>query len=285
MDLCITIFMMVSLVLLGTSDCIAQVPEIVAGNAPAPTSPSGPLAISSEQARESVQWLVDLAARQLPPSYEGDDNWGDTKRVWAGVSMKREGLELKTHRRFKEVRHARWVKYKLSLPPELSAAVAGVSDAGAQSNLVTVHRVVQTPEHRWQVTGSVVSPLNFDCRVERWNLGFQWYSVHVAGHLRVRMDFTVSLAMNADYSEIPPAVVIDPKVEVATLYLEHFEVDRISKLGGDVAEELGDVLEKIIRETWLDRENARLADRINQSIAKKRDKLRFSSAAWFAKWQ
>ncbi len=245
-------------------------------------TPGPPLALSADQARDSVQWLVDLAVLQLPPTYEGNKHWDDTKRVWSGVSVKRDGLELKTHRRFKDVRHGRWVKYTLTLPRRESV---GEPLAATPTTSVVIHSVEQTSDYRWQVSGSVVTPLEFDCRVERWNLGLQWYSVNVTGHLRVRMDFTASLSMSADYSEIPPAVVVDPKIETATLDLEHFEVDRISKIGGDVADELGDILEKVIREVFLEKENTRLAERLNKSIDKKREKLRFSLTTWFAKWQ
>ncbi len=241
---------------------------------------SQPLALTADQARDSVQWLVDLALRQLPRTFDGDDDWGSTKKVWAGVHVKREGLELKTHRRFKEVRHGRWVKYEINLPEEF--AVGTSADA---ANPVQIDRVELTSDNRWQVTGTVLAPLEFKCRVERWNLGFQWYSVSIEGDLRVKMSFSASLAMHADYSEVPPAVVVDPRIDAAELNLEHFEVDRISKIGGDVAEELGEVIEKILRDKWLQKENARLPDRLNKAISKKQDKLRFSWTTWFARWQ
>ncbi len=241
---------------------------------------SQPLTLSADEARDSVQWLVDLALRQVPRTYEGDDDWGNTKKVWAGVHVKREGLELKTHRRFKEVRHGRWVKYELNIPETFA-----VGPSASVANSVHINSVELTPDHRWQVTGTVLAPLDFKCRVERWNLGFQWYSVSIEGDLRVRMSFSASLAMHADYSEVPPAVVVDPRIEAAALQLEHFEVDRISKIGGDVAEELGEVIEKILRDKWLQKENARLPDRLNKAISKKQDKLKFSWTTWYARWQ
>jgi hypothetical protein len=236
-----------------------------------------PLTLTTDQARDSVQWLVNLAIHQMPKTYSGDDDWGDTKKVWAGVHVKREGLELKTHRRFKEVRHGRWVRYELALPDEFSSGVsADVTDP------IRIERVELSSDNRWQVTGTVLAPMKFDCRVERWNLGFQWYSVNIEGRLRVELKFAASFAAHADYSEVPPAIVVDPIVDSAELRLEHFEVDRISKIGGDVAEELGEVLEKIIRDKWLQKENSRLADRLNKAINKNREKLKFSWTAWFS---
>ncbi len=253
--------------------CHAIAFVFIAPSVIAQVSPS--LAISSDQARESMQWLVDVAAQHMPHEYEGDDDWGKTKRVWAGVHIRREGLELKTHRRFKDVRHGRWVKYQLKLP------LLFVSDA----NPIQIQSVEATDNGRWRITTSVAAPLDFTCRIEQWNLGLQWYSVSVEGNMRVRLNCVATLAMHADYSEVPPAIFIDPQVESAELVLEHFEVNRISKLGGDVAEELGDVVEKVLQDKWLDKENARLPDRLNKSIAKKREQLRFSMSDWITKWQ
>lgn len=267
-------------VCVGPGFALGQVAgPVVAGNQPV-VAETQPLELTTDEARDSVQWLVDLAIRQVPPTYQGDDDWGNTKRVWAGLHVKREGLELKTHRRFKDVSHGRWVKYELAFPADFS-----LQQASGGVNPVQIEQVELGPDQRWHVTGTIVAPLEFKCRVERWNLGFQWYSVSIEGNLRVKMNFSASLSMHADYSEVPPAIVVDPQIETAELRLEHFEVDRISKIGGDVAEELGEVIEKILRDKWLKKENARLPERLNRAIAKKQDKLRFSWTAWFAKWQ
>jgi hypothetical protein len=226
-----------------------------------------------DQAHKAIEWLVNLAADQLPRAYDGENDWGDTKKVWAGVSVHRDGWELKTHRRFKELRHGRWFKYHLELPTSINTL----------SEQIKVQQVTPLQDGSWLVALEVASPLTFDCRIERWNLGIQSYSVNVTGNMRVRMKCTARISTYADYREIPPAMVVAPKIEAASLSLDHFEVERISKIGGDVAEELGDIVERVIRNHWLDKENDRLASRLNKSIEKKQDRLRFSMADWLTK--
>ena len=246
--------------------------------------------ISESQARASVQWLADLAIKKMPRTFDGDKDWGKTKKVWSGVKIHREGIQLKTHRRFKERKHGHWIKYELTLPPK--------ADQGARSGVIaTVHRVMrdgdlQTSEQaggprsdtHWRIESSVETPMIFNARVERWNLGVQWYSISVEGRLRVRLDSTSTLTSYADYAEVPPALVVDPKIQKAQLLLKEFEVNRVSKIGGDVAEEWGELMEKIVRDIFLKRQNEKLVAQLNHSIDQNRDDLRLSLAEWFAKW-
>ena len=222
-----------------------------------------------------MQWLADVGRRYVPASFSGDDDWGNTKRVWAGVHIKRDGWELRTHRKYKEVRHGRWTRYELKLP----------ADFVAQPNPIQVTAVEPAPDGRWRIATTVTAPLDFEIRMEQWNLGVQWYSISVQGDLRVRLESVVTVGLEADYREVPPAIELRPHVETAQLTLEHFEVERISKIGGDVAEETGELIEKVLREKWLDRENQRLSTRLNEAIEKRRDKLRFSLSDWFSTWQ
>lgn len=246
-----------------------------AAESPPAIRPISQLALTTQQAKFSVQALATWAADQLPRIYEGDKNWGETKKLWAGVKFRLDGLELKTNRRFREVRHGRWARYQLTLPP-----VGLVGDDSRPAIEILVDEVRQLPDGRWQIVSTLTAPMDFDARVERWNLGFQWYSVSVQGELRVRLQTTTTIGFYADYSEIPPALTIDPRVEAAEIALERFEVDRISKIGGDVAEEIGDFLEDVLRDRLIEKENRRLVTKLNDAIEKKRDRLRWSLTDW-----
>lgn len=242
---------------------------------PVELAPARPLDVGEAQATASIRWLVGLAMRQLPPTYSGDKDWGKTKSIWSGVDFRRDGLKLTTKRRRKDVRHGRWTKYELKLPPEGSGN-------RPQADVVSVTKL---PSGVWQIETVVTLPLDFDARIERWNLGVKWYSVSVTGKMRVRLHTVATLNMLADYSELPPALVVDPNIVQAHATLEYFEVERVSKIGGDVAEEFGDAVEKILRDVWLKKENDRLVAKLQKAIDKKRDDLRWSSAEWFANWQ
>jgi hypothetical protein len=259
-------------------------PFTLAPLAPTPSVPSVPshspvaaggVWISEAQARSSVQWLASLALRRLPRTVEGDKGWGETKRVWSGVKMRLDGLQLKTHRRFREVEHGRWVKYHVQLPPPDSPYAATVQ----------VHRVVPVidsvaGDQRWNIDSSIATPMTFEARIQRWNLGVRVYSVTVTGVMRVRLRSQASIGLTPDYAEIPPAMRIDPRIEQAQLELESFEVDRVSHVGGDVAEQWGEVIQEVLVERLIRAQNARLVSKLNESIDKDRDGLRISISDW-----
>ena len=154
---------------------------------------------------------------------------------------------------------------------------------------MTVHRVRQvidsvTGEQRWQIESSIRAPMTFTARIQRWNLGVKLFSLTIKGDMRVRLKSTASVGFVADYAEVPPALVIDPRIEKAEVLLEHFEVDRISNIGGDVAEEWGELMEDVIRDRFLAKQNDKLVAKLNKSIDKERDDLRLSMADWIASW-
>ncbi len=296
---------------------------------PAQSRPAAGVSMSPDQTRQSVQWLADQLMQHVPHRIDGDDDWGDTKRVWAGVKVRRDGWELRTHRRWRELRHGRWVRYEINLPElaaepsqangtagaevaptgaEVAPTGAEVAPTGAEvapmsfgvpgsdvaallqhseaSEIVKIHSVtpVRTDDglQSWRADATVSTPARFSVRVERWNLGAMWFSIEISGKMNLAMRTTLTIGISADVTEIPPAMQLDVAVEQASLVVSHFEVERISKLGGDAAEEIGNLAEHTIGKIWLRKENARLVNRLNKSIAKNQDSLRWSMVDWLA---
>lgn len=136
----------------------------------------------------------------------------------------------------------------------------------------------------WLVDAVVKTPAKFHTRLERWNLGLQAFSISVDGTMDVNLECQFVIGMSADYSEVPPAIQLDVYVEKANVRMDRFNVERISKLGGDAAEELGNLAEDTLIRLWLKKENARLADRLNDAIAKYQSDLRWSMMQWLGQW-
>ena len=208
----------------------------------------------------------------LPKTISGDKNWGDTKRVWAGVKIRVDGFKLKTNRRFRELEQGRWIKYDVSMPDvpptiKISKVVPLIAKATGQQS--------------WLIDSSIVAPMKFTARIQRWNLGVKLFSVTVTGEIRVRLNSTMSVGFHANFGEIPPGLVIDPNVKTAILVMEHFEVDRVSKIGGDVAEQWGEVMEELLVERLIHRQNKKIVAQLNKSIDKERDDLELSLSEWF----
>lgn len=240
---------------------------------------AAPPELTAEQARASVQWLADLTLRSAPKTYDGDKNWGAQKKLWAGVKIRREGFKLKTHRRFREVNQGRWVRYEATL---IDRAPGGGTAAVAKVHQVQLRRDWVSGQSRWQIDSSITAPMTFTAQIQRWNLGVKLFSVTIRGEFTVRLDSTASVDFVTDYSVLPPALVFDPRVEQANLVLERFEVDRVSRIGGDVAEEWGELMEDVIRDRFLKRQNEQLVAKLNRAIDKERDHLRVSTLEWFS---
>ncbi len=238
---------------------------------PASTAPG----LTPDQARAAVQWLADLALRSTPKTFDGDKDWGHQKKLWAGVKIRREGLKLKTHRRFREVNQGRWIRYDARLT-ETAAGPLAI----AKVHSAVLRRDPISGQPRWQIDSSITAPMTFTAQIQRWNLGVKLFSVTIRGEFTVRLDSTASVDFVTDYSVLPPELVFDPRVDQANLVLEHFEVDRVSKIGGDVAEEWGELLEDVIRDRFLKKQNEQLVDKLNRAIDKERDDLRVSTLQW-----
>ena len=242
--------------------------------------------ISPGQARQSFQWLAGQLMRHVPPTLTGEDDWGDAKEVWAGVKVRRDGWKLKTNRRKKELRHGRWIRYQIDLPDlARTAQTAGPDETGRALNDLIDIRSVTPNLHAWRIDAAGRIPAHFSLRVERWNLGFQIYSLEIRGKMTLSLQTKLQLSMQPDWSEVPPAMQLVADVEQATLAIEHFEVERISKIGGDVAEEIGDLAEHTIGRVWMRKENERLASRLNRAIERNRDDFRWSMADWITRLQ
>lgn len=235
-----------------------------------------PTDITDAQARQSVQWMADLALSKMPRTIEGDKDWGDTKRVWAGVKVHFDGGKLKTHRRWRTPEHGRWIRYTLHLPTEGTS-----NQATAQIHKVEFNEDKETDIRRWLVESTLDAPVKFEAQIQRWNLGTKLFSVTIAGRMQLRLNSKASIGFETDYSEIPPAMVFDPMIRQANVSLQSFEVDRVSHIGGDLAEGWGEIVQEVIVETYIDHLNKKLVPQLNQAIDKERDGLRLSTSQWF----
>lgn len=240
---------------------------------PSAAIPSAEIApIPAEEAKATVQWAAYLIQANLPTHYHGDKNWGETKRIYAGVDIDHDGLKLKTHRRYREVRHGKWLKYAIDLKDPTDPRHLNINVASAAMDT----------SGRLNLNLRIDTRVGIDARQERWNYGLQLYSVSTQGTAKLSMSLQASIGFAFDYTRIPPDVVFDPLVEKADIQLIDLEVDRISKLGSDIAHELGDLAERVIRDEYLPKQRSKLAHKLNTQIDRRRDKLRISASDWLA---
>lgn len=234
-----------------------------------------PLAELPPDEAQQLRDLIGFLVRQtLPTTYTNTDDWGETKFLYAGVKVRRDGWQLKTKRRYHQVNHGLWRRYTISLV-----------DPQLPQNLD-----IRISDLRWDGAGhlqlqmAVDARLRLDARQSRWNLGAQLYSVHLEADARVRFLARADVHIQPDYRKLPPDLVIRPHVQTADLQLEWFDVHRLSSLHGDPADALGAAAEALLRRKWLEPQRERLAERINAQIERREDRLRLSISDWLHGW-
>jgi hypothetical protein len=232
----------------------------------------------SAQALASVRYLASIGLRHVPKKFDGKKHWGDTKKVWAGVEVDFEDGKLKTHRRYRDAEHGRWMQYEVNLPENGLAL-----DKSVWINQVTKSQVADRPQdlhsdEGFRIDATVITPATYEVRIQRWNYGVRMSSVTVKGRLNLRLDTLADIRMGPDYSEVPPAIQISPQILSAKISIDQFEVERVSHIGGDTAELWGDIVQELFMERLIDAQNEKLVEKLNRSIDKNREDLRISMA-------
>lgn len=220
--------------------------------------------------RGLLEFITDLLREQIPETYVEDKDWNKTKEVYAGVRIQRDGLKLKTKRRWKEVNHGLWRRYHVQLiNPE-------------ETLELTLSDVYWQPDGRLHLRLRVRSTFDVTARQARWNLDVRLYSLHVLARCRMTVDVEAVIAFQVQPIEVPPAIQLAPEVLTAKLSLEDFEVDEVGHLGSDIAAELGKAAEDLVLDKVIKSQSRKLADKLNRQLEKKRDKLRFSLSDWLS---
>lgn len=235
------------------------------------TSPQDPLAVlPPEEAQRVLQWAADWVRQTLPSTYHSDKDWGKQTQLYAGVRFTKHDRRLSTKRRWVEVDHGRWIQYDIDLGDPTSNDRLNIQITKAEIG----------PDRRIHFEAQVDTRVDLHIQQERWNLGTRLFSVSVKGDAAIRMIVTGDVGFAFDLTRIPPDVIADPNIQSTQISLVSLKVDRISKIGGEVAEAFGDVAERIIRDEYLPKQQAKTTDRLNRQIDRRRDQLRFSASDW-----
>jgi hypothetical protein len=215
--------------------------------------------------------IAAIVLEWIPHDFTEQRDWGKTRRVVEGLGLRREGLRVETYRRWREVNHGTWEKVTVRLvDPEqrFQVELKGVHPAGDK---VAFDLFFHTP-------------LAITARQSKWVNGVQLYSVSADASADVTLRVGCQLAVHLDYRALPPDVVLEPSVSDAGLKLRQFRIHRVSKLGGEFAQQATrwarEPLERRIEER-----NQRIVDKLNAQIEKHRHEFRISlSEALRSRW-
>jgi len=214
---------------------------------------------------EEFQELVTAIVReQLPDKYEKTKNWGQTKRVWAGLKVERDGLRLETRRRYREVNDGPWQKYRIDL-----------IQPGKHFHIELAN--IRQAENKVLGDIAVVAKLHAFGRHSQWEWGVQLFSISADATARVRLKAAVEVTTRIDATKIPPDLILMPRVISADLTIVDFELERVSDLHGPLVESLSSTVREVL-EDKLAEKRQKLVEKINKSLAKRQEKFRLSAS-------
>lgn len=220
-------------------------------------------AVSRDAGEEIDALITKLVLSHLPHEFKQDKDWGKTDERFDGLKVRRNGLKIYTKRKKKTVNHGNWKKYKVTLVDP------------AQQFRVSVKNMREATDGKVAFDLHCRSDLKIEGRVAKWVKGLQLYSVSVDGEAVVKLAVTIELETAMDVAKFPPDLVFRPEAKDATLELEKFKIDRISKVGGEVAQQATRWARSAIEER-LESEQRKLVQKINRDLKKNADKMRLS---------
>lgn len=204
--------------------------------------------------------LEKILLEALPRSYEEAPGWGNTKRVSAGARLDTQNGRLRIEKRQKDVNHGQWKHYKIWLDrpgKNLKVKITGLRRTGAGT-------FVFKARLRARLSGTA--------RQSQWERGVQLYNVsaEATGDIEIRLECEIRIRAAAEGYFL--ALAVEPKVKDVDVQLHNFDLNRVSKLSGSAAHELGDGLKDMI-ERKLGKREPELLEKLNHSIAKRHDRL------------
>ena len=224
------------------------------------TSASSALIPTPEKLGEQA---TQLLRGLLPREYENRKKWGLTSRVVSGVDIDRDGLKIKTHRRWKEVNDGLWKRYHATLV-----------DPDERLELQVV-RIEEVEPGRVQMDAVLVAALDLEGRVVKYKRNLRLLSLTARADATIKLELQVELGARLDPTKLPPDIVLDVEVKDAKLDLVHFRLRRLSDIKGGAAQQLGKLVDEIAEDEIKD-QRVKLVEKLNKKIEKKSDQLRFS---------
>ena len=228
---------------------------------------------------ELNQVLTNIALSNMPHQYTSDKKWGNQEKRWDGISFRRDrpGSRLETKRRYKMVNHGTWRKYSAQLVDPKQQFSVELSDVKRGDNGQT---------RFWLNVGA---DLNLDARQSKWVKGVQLYSFSAEGFAKVRLRVQCDLDIGIDFAKFPPDLILQPVVHDAKIEVEEFRLNRVSKAGGEIAQQIARRARRELDEKIAEKER-KLVKKLNEEIDENRDELRISTAdavklKWFSQHQ
>ena len=236
---------------------MAILPLIALAQEPNPT----PVGTSSQQ----TDWLATVLHAAVPREYENRKQWNKTKDVVTGIG----GKLFKPRVKRKKRNHGTWRRSLVKL-------------VEPQKRLKLEMSEVERPDPSRQTFElSVRARVDLFFQQQEWRRGLKIYSVSGNAMADLEMDLDCEMAIVVEPSLLVPTVILEPKVKNADIRVKRFKLKSLGEADGPVVREVGDLFEDTVRDHLRDKEKE-IVKKINRSIEKRSDRLRFSLADFAA---
>ncbi len=202
----------------------------------------------------------------LPRQFEGQKDWGHTTKVVDGLRLRDDDDKLKLRKHESEVKDGLWRRYK-----------GEIVDPEHQLKL-RVENLHQTADDHaaLQVTGS--AHMHLQAWLEQWKDGVKL--LNASCDAQCTIDAKIDCEMAWHWTSGTPGkllgdITVEPKVTAVQLNLTEFELDKLSKIEGWAAREMGGTVKGLIQQKLHD-EEPKIVEKLNKAIAKNQKRLHFS---------
>ena len=224
--------------------------------------------------RDALSFTIrDILVDSMPEKISGEDDWGDTKRGFSGLTWRLDGVKLEVEKRKKDLKHGLWKKWEV-VPVE-----------PARNLQFRIHAAQSTGPTKFRFLIVTSSPLVVTARVERWRSGVKMLNSDVEAEAKVEMALVGELDYRFETHEGRNFAVIVPRATGVDLRLIDMRFNRIGKLDGPGVREIGELLQDPLAKQ-LDKHEPKAVEKLNAAITKKQEKLRISVPASldFSRW-
>lgn len=207
----------------------------------------------------------------IPDKYQDKKQWDKTREVFDGIRVEQRGLNIRVAEKRRKVNHGSWYMVTVRFPnPEknVKLIIDQVQSDGPGRFTFAIHVAMKN--------------IFLHGQFEQWMLGVKGLNFDIESNVEVHMHAVVQLDINTDRKSgsLLPDLVLDPKLRSVRLDLVDVNTRRIGRIGGDVAEELGDN-SRTLFEALIHSQEGRVLKKANEAIQKKRDSLRIpASKLW-----
>lgn len=209
-----------------------------------------------------TQLIVPLIAAAVPREFEGQKDWGKTKKVTTGLRSEGNFFRFDIHSKKDEVNDGIWKKYRVTLIEP---------DKNLELRIDDMHRL---ESGKYALTLFVAAKVHGWARAVVYEHGVHVISLDAEGDTSVRLWIDAEVSVETvESSTFIPGLELRPVVTDARLKFDDFKLKRISEVRGAVAKELGDLLRKELQKKL---SGPKLVDRFNHALQKHPERLRLS---------